>query len=331
MMNLDELAFLNRQLASMLKDGLPLEGALQQLSKDVSCGKLRSEFEALQASLASGESMESALKTRRFPRVYHSLLLAGARSGNLPGVLLLAADHYEASHSLHMRVRAALFYPAMVFAIMIFLAFALARLNKVGQQVMESFMGGASEAGTAHLWLAVFLILGPLALLLLVLGVRKFRHIAIWKIPGFREASLADLASTMELLLRAGCSLPDSLQLVGDMEVDSPAGKDIAIWKDRLAAGVKGPGDLLAPAAGRSTFPALFRWLVSCGGEDVASGFQMAAGFFRERARHRLEVIVYAIAPVGLVIMSVCAAIMVLPFFANIVRIMQSLGSEDGG
>lgn len=329
-MKLDELAFLNRQLAAMLKDGLPLEGALQQLARDVSCGSLRSEFDALQASLAAGEPLESALNARRFPRAYHALLLAGARAGNLPGVLLLAADHYEASHSLQMRVRTALFYPSMVFVVMIVLAFALVRVNTAGRDVMESLTGAKTSLNAVYLWMAGLFALVPSGLLLFLLSLRSFRRFAAWKIPGFREASLSNLAGTMELLLRAGCSFPDSLQLVGEMEAGSPAGRDIGVWRDRLAAGVKKPQELLAPTLNSSPFPGLFRWLVSCGGEDVATGFQIAANFFRERAKHRLEIIVYAITPVGLVMLAVCSAIVVLPLILNLTKIMESLGADGG-
>ena len=50
----DEFAFLNQQLAAMLRDGIPLEGALRQLCADMKRGTLRSELEKLEAELARG-------------------------------------------------------------------------------------------------------------------------------------------------------------------------------------------------------------------------------------------------------------------------------------
>src|SRR5581483_4515536 len=48
LMKHDEFAFFNQQLAAMLRDGIPLEGALKQLSADMNRGSLRAEIQALE-------------------------------------------------------------------------------------------------------------------------------------------------------------------------------------------------------------------------------------------------------------------------------------------
>ena len=53
-MKYEELAFVNQQLAGMLKTGIPLEGALRQLCAQMRRGRLRAELEALEADLAAG-------------------------------------------------------------------------------------------------------------------------------------------------------------------------------------------------------------------------------------------------------------------------------------
>ena len=53
-MNYDEFAFFNQQLAGMLREGIPLEGALKQLTHDMARGNLRAQFEALGSDLARG-------------------------------------------------------------------------------------------------------------------------------------------------------------------------------------------------------------------------------------------------------------------------------------
>ena len=54
-MNLDELTFANRQLADMLKSGVPLEGSLHQLCSTMNRGKLRSELQALEQDVTRGK------------------------------------------------------------------------------------------------------------------------------------------------------------------------------------------------------------------------------------------------------------------------------------
>ncbi|MFO1512678.1 MAG: type II secretion system F family protein [Verrucomicrobiota bacterium] len=53
-MKTDEFAFFNQQLAAMLRDGIPLEGALQRLCADMSDAALRAELQALADDLARG-------------------------------------------------------------------------------------------------------------------------------------------------------------------------------------------------------------------------------------------------------------------------------------
>src|SRR5438045_9572353 len=50
-MNYDEFAFFNQQLAAMLREGIPLEGALKQLCQGMRAGPLRVEIDLLEADL----------------------------------------------------------------------------------------------------------------------------------------------------------------------------------------------------------------------------------------------------------------------------------------
>ena len=88
-MKYDEFAFLNQQLAAMLRDGIPLEGALKRLCAEMRQGALRLELEKLEADLARGEPLEKALADRQLPDLYKRLLLVGAKSNDMPGVLNL--------------------------------------------------------------------------------------------------------------------------------------------------------------------------------------------------------------------------------------------------
>ena len=60
-MNYDEFAFFNRQLAAMLRDGLPLEGALKQLCAGLKDQALHAELTLLEADLAQGTPLKDAL------------------------------------------------------------------------------------------------------------------------------------------------------------------------------------------------------------------------------------------------------------------------------
>ena len=103
-MNYDEFAFFNQQLAAMLREGIPLEGALKQLCAGMRSGPLQAEIQALEAELARGVPLKEALARRELPDLYRQMLELGARSNDLPGVLTLLADHYYRANALWSRL-----------------------------------------------------------------------------------------------------------------------------------------------------------------------------------------------------------------------------------
>src|SRR5580704_18064135 len=102
-MNLDEFAFLNQQLAGMLRSGLPLETALRQVCAGMRRQRWRVELERLQADLSQGVPLAQALAARQLPALYKQMVQVGAKSNNLPGLLTLLADHYQKTSFLWTR------------------------------------------------------------------------------------------------------------------------------------------------------------------------------------------------------------------------------------
>jgi len=84
-MNYEELAFVNQQLAGMLKSGIPLEGALRQLCANMRRGPCRRELEALERDLARGVPLKDALAARKLPEFYVRMIQLGAQSNDFPG------------------------------------------------------------------------------------------------------------------------------------------------------------------------------------------------------------------------------------------------------
>src|ERR1035441_7554334 len=116
-MNYDEFAFFNQQLAAMLREGVPLEGALQQLSAGMRSSPLRAEIQQLEADLARGTPLKEALARRSLPDLYRQMVELGARSNDLPGVLTLLADHYRRTNALWTRLTGLMVYPLIVILV----------------------------------------------------------------------------------------------------------------------------------------------------------------------------------------------------------------------
>ncbi len=126
-MKYDEFAFFNQQLAAMLRDGIPLEGALRRLCQEMRRGPLRDELQTLEADLAKGVPMADALKPRQLPELYKRMILVGVKGGDLPGALTMLADYFQRQNNVWTRLKSMMTYPLIVmfaaFLISLVLAF----------------------------------------------------------------------------------------------------------------------------------------------------------------------------------------------------------------
>src|SRR4051812_26570553 len=121
-MSHDEFAFANQQLAAMLREGIPLEGAILRLAKGMKRGAHRSALLDVEQQLRNGVAFETAVYNAKLPEFYCELVRIGARSGDLPGALTLAADYYRRSGAIWTRLRALLTYPALVLFVSMLLS-----------------------------------------------------------------------------------------------------------------------------------------------------------------------------------------------------------------
>src|SRR5689334_7190774 len=142
-MNYDEFAFFNQQLATMLRDGIPLEGALRQLSAGMRSGPLRAQIEELESDLAKGAPLKEALARRSLPPFYLRMVEIGARSKDLPGMLTLLADYYQRANALLTRLKGLMVYPLIVIIVALGLTLGLSCVlgNFIAHSFTELFNG----------------------------------------------------------------------------------------------------------------------------------------------------------------------------------------------
>jgi type IV pilus assembly protein PilC len=124
-MNTDEFAFFNQQLAAMLRDGIPLEGALRRLCGEMRRGGLRDELSALEADLAKGTPIAGALAPRQLPELYKRMILVGVKSGDLPGALTMLADYFQRQNNVWIRLKSMMTYPLIVMFVAFLVSLAL--------------------------------------------------------------------------------------------------------------------------------------------------------------------------------------------------------------
>ncbi len=325
-MNFEDLTWFNQQLAAMLREGLPLSGALKQLTDSQRHGRLRDEFLRIEADLASGRSLTESVAAGALPHLYVRLVQAGVRSGDLSGALTMAADHYAELSAVWRRTKALMFYPALVILVGFGLSLLLWQLQRSSLEAFAGLIGqpagGASGFGLMFVPLLFALAGTGFALMLLV---PPLRNRLLWRLPGFREARTANLAGSLALMLRQGCPLPEALALVQELERGSPAEPDLRRWQRQLQ---DGESDLARRPGDWQAVPALLAWFMRTAGDDLAAGFQRAAEFYRRRSHHHLDLLLHGALPLLLVLLGMVVTSQVFVIFRMLVPMIDQLGGN---
>jgi general secretion pathway protein F len=120
--SLQDLALTTRQMATLLKAGIPLVEALDALIEQLEKEELRNAFTNTRDKVNEGIAFHTALSAhpKIFGDLYINMVMAGEASGNLDQVLARLADVLESQNRLKSKVTSALAYPLMML-IMTFL------------------------------------------------------------------------------------------------------------------------------------------------------------------------------------------------------------------
>lgn len=252
-----ELALLTRQLATLVKAGLPLEEGLLAVSEQSESQIVRRTVAAVRARVVEGATLAEALGSfpRVFPEIYRATVAAGEQSGRLDTVLERLADYTENRDRLRQRILGALLYP-IVLTIMS-LAIVTGLLTYVVPQVVEVF-----EAGGDTLPLATRILLagsafvreaGPWIVVALAIGIVLFRRwvrapqarrrvdVALLRLPLagriLRGLESARFTRTFSILTGSAVPVLESLRIAGAVIGNLPMREAVTLAAERVREG----------------------------------------------------------------------------------------------
>jgi general secretion pathway protein F len=144
-----DLALLTRQLATLLRSGLPLEETLQAVAEQTEKPRVQRIILGVRSKVVEGHPLADGLADfpQAFPEIYRATVSAGEQSGKLDQVLERLSDYTESRQVMGQQVSNALVYPIVLmvlsFAIVSFL------LAYVVPQVVAVFESGHQELPVA--------------------------------------------------------------------------------------------------------------------------------------------------------------------------------------
>jgi len=115
-----DFLILNQQFNTLIKAGLPILRALDLLATRASSARLRPVVEQIRDQVREGKSLSEAVdEAGVFSKVYSTAILAGEKSGNLPGVLDYYIAYQRVSTGVKKKIAATLVYPVLLITVAI--------------------------------------------------------------------------------------------------------------------------------------------------------------------------------------------------------------------
>ena len=117
----NDLAYFTRQLATLIKSGIPIDEALLAINEQNDKQHIKNIILAIHSKIMEGFTLSDSFCDfpKSFPLIYTTTIAAGEKSGHLSLILEKLADFTESRKKLQQQIKNALIYP---FALVITLS-----------------------------------------------------------------------------------------------------------------------------------------------------------------------------------------------------------------
>jgi len=230
-----DVTFFTRQLATMLKAGVPLLQSFEIVARGHSNARFSRLMMEVKGRIEAGSSLADAFRQypAHFDNLYCNLVAAGESSGMIDAILDRLATYKEKILALKSKIKSALFYPSAVVTVAIVVVWVIMIfVIPAFKEVFSSF--GASLPAPTQLvidisdfvvawWWAAFLAIGGAIFGLSVLVKRSDtmrysldRLLLKFPVIGdiLEKATIARWTRTLATMFAAGVPLVESLDAV---------------------------------------------------------------------------------------------------------------------
>jgi general secretion pathway protein F len=332
-----DLALLTRQLATLVRAGLPLEEALLAVSEHTEKPRLRSIILGVRGKVLEGRSLAAGLDEfpYAFPPVYRATVTAGEQAGQLDSVLERLADYTESRHSLRQKVSQAMVYPIVLtgiafFIVTLMLVYVVPKVVGVfettGQElpIMTRLLIGLSSL-LQHWWPvllgAIVAAIYTAHRLLKQEPIRRRVHWWLLKMPIFgrvtRGLNTARFTRTLSILTASGVPALDALRISASVVANLPMRSAV----EEAAVRVREGGAIGRALSQSKLFPPMSVHLISSGeaSGELDTMLERAANHQESEMDSLLAAMLSVLEPLlivvmGLVVLAIVMAIL-LPIF----------------
>ena len=340
-----DVALFTRQLATMMKPGVPLSQAFDIVGKGHSNPAVSKLLGDIKADVETGSSLSAAF--RKFPlhfdQLFCNLVGAGEQAGILDSLLDRLATYKEKILSIKRKIKTALMYPISILIVaFVITAVIMIFVVPAFKELFSSF--GADLPGPTLVvmaisdffvayWWAIFGAIGFGLWFFFYTWKRSEKMQAtmdriMLKLPIFgeviRKATLARFARTLSTMFAAGVPLVEAL--------DSVAGASgNRVYYDatkKIQSEISTGTSLTVAMQNTSVFPNMMLQMTAIGEESGAldSMLSKVVDFYEEEVDEAVEGLSSLMEPIIMVVLGVLIGGLVIAMYMPIFKLGQVVG-----
>ena len=280
----EQITLLTRQLATMLRSGIPLASCLTALVEQAAHPDLEVVLRDIRERVTQGASFAEALANHPgyFDELFVNMVKAGEAAGNLDVILGRLADFNQKQDRMRAKLKASMAYPLVLMAfgvvvVIVLMTFVVPRILKVLRksggknaelplptEILVSVSGFVGQW-----WWALFLLM-ILAWVAFTIAMRseEFRYRVDrlrLRIPIigdlFRKVSVSRFCVTLSTLLKSGIPALNALAIVKGIVGNSVMARVVGEIHDKIIEGA----DISGPVKKSGVFPPVVGYMIAVG------------------------------------------------------------------
>jgi len=339
-----EIAVFSRQLATMIKSGVPLVTALEIIGNGNKNARMKKLVNDLRLDIEGGSSIYESMSKHpvQFDELYRNLVKAGEGAGVLETVLDTIATYKENIETLKGKIKKALFYPAMVIVVAILVSALLlivvvpqfeATFANFGAELpaFTQLIINASRFITKWWWLILLVVGGGLfGFIFLLKRSPKLQHTMdrlMLKIPiigqVLHNASIARFSRTLAVTFRAGVPLVEALGIVAGATGNKVYEQAVLRMRDDVSVGYQ----VNMAMKQVNLFPHMVVQMTAIGEEAGALDTMLykVAEFYEEEVSNAVDALSSMLEPLIMVVIGTVVGAMVIGMYLPIFKLAATI------
>ena len=336
-----------RQMAVMMKSGVPLAQALELLAENMTNKQFGSNILDISKKLGGGEELSTSLGY--YPRIFTPIMIGLIEAGEVGGVLSQVLERLalliEAKSKIKGQITGALIYPVLILVLAISVSLGLLIFIVPKFETMFSDMGADLPAITSFMltlsrivttW--AFAIIAPISLFIgfylfnisyATPAGRRFFDNLVLKIPLFGDlilkSELASMSDTLSTLINSGISIVEAIERC----INASSNEIIKIALRRSISLITQGQELSKSLESSKIMPRLLISMIRIGEETGALSFMVEnlANFYKREVEESVTVLTKAMEPAVIFVIAAIVGTIVISLYLPMFSLIQNMGN----